>query len=35
MNQALKYYSFGLGILCVTYFMNSISMPDRQNYDMR
>jgi len=25
----------GLDILCVTYFLTSITMPDRQNGDMR
>jgi len=35
MNQELQYYSLGLDILCVTYFLTSITMPDRQNGDMR
>jgi len=32
MNQAQKYYSLALDILCVTYFLTSITMPDPQNY---
>jgi len=35
MNQALYYYSLVLNILCVTYFLTSISMPDQQTGDMR
>jgi len=33
MNQAL--YSLVLDILCVTYFLTSITMPDPQTGDMR
>jgi len=35
MNQAILYYALGLDILCVTNFLTSITMPDRQNGDMR
>jgi len=35
MNQALYYYSLVLGILCVTYFLTSITMPEPQTGDMR
>jgi len=35
MNQALQYYSMGLDILCVAYFLTSITIPDRQIGDMR
>jgi len=35
MNQALSYYSLVLDILCVTYFLTSITMPDPQITDMR
>jgi len=35
MNQALKYYSLVLDILCVTYFLTSIVMPDPHTSDMR
>jgi len=35
MNQALLYYSLVLDILCVTYFLASITMPDPQTSDMR
>jgi len=35
MNQALYNYSLVLGILCVTYFLTSITMPDPQTIDMR
>jgi len=31
MNQAPLYYSLALDILCVTYFLISITMPDTQN----
>jgi len=31
MNQALQYYSFVLDILCVTYFLTLITMPNPQN----
>jgi len=34
MNQAQKYYSLALDILCVTYFYTSITMSDPQNSDM-
>jgi len=34
MNQA-QYYSLALDILCVTYFLTSITMIDPQNSDMR
>jgi len=34
MNQALLYYSSALDILCVTYFLPSITMPDTQTNDM-
>jgi len=34
MNQAL-YYSLALDILCVTYFLTSITMLDPQTSDMR
>jgi len=30
MNQALYYYSFVVDILCATYFLTSITMPDLQ-----
>jgi len=33
MNQALFCYSLGLDILRATYFLTSITMPDRQNDD--
>jgi len=35
MNQALQYYPLVLNILCVTYFVTSITMPDPQSSDMR
>jgi len=35
VNQALTYYSLGLDILCVTYFLTSVTMPDRENGDRR
>jgi len=35
MNQAPLYYSLVLGILCVTYFFTSITMPDPQTSEMR
>jgi len=35
MNQALLYYSLVLDILCVTYFLTSITMPDTQTSNMR
>jgi len=35
MNQALKYYSLVLDILCVIYFLTSIIMPEPQTIDMR
>jgi len=35
MNQALLYYSLVLDILRVTYFLNSITVPDPQTGDMR
>jgi len=33
MNQALHYYSLVLDIVCVTYFLTSITMPDPQTGD--
>jgi len=30
MNRALLYYLLALDILCVTYFLTSITMPDLQ-----
>jgi len=35
MNQALQYYSVVLDILCVTYFLTSMIMPDPHTSDMR
>jgi len=35
MNQTLKYYSLVLDIICVTYFLTSITMRDSQTNDMR
>jgi len=35
MNQASKYYLVVLDILCVTYYLTSITMPDSQTGDMR
>jgi len=37
MNQALQYHSLvlDLDILCVTYFLTSITVPDPQSSDMR
>jgi len=35
MNQALQYYSLVLNILCVTYFLTSITISDSQTSDMR
>jgi len=35
MNQALLYYLLVLGILCVTYFLTSITMSDPRTSDMR
>jgi len=34
MNHALQYYSLVLDILCVTYFLTSITLPDVQTSDM-
>jgi len=34
MNQALQYYSLVLDILCMTYFLTSITLPDPQTSDM-
>jgi len=34
MNQTLYYFSLVLDILCVTYFLASITMPDHQTSDM-
>jgi len=34
MNQALLYYLLALDILCVTYFLTSITMPDPRTSDM-
>jgi len=33
--KTLKYYLLVLNILCVTYFLTSITMPDPQTSDMR
>jgi len=33
-DQALLYYLLELDILCVTYFLTTISMPDPQTSDM-
>jgi len=35
MNRANSYYSLALDILCVTYFLTSITISDPQNSDMR
>jgi len=35
MNQALLHYSMVLDILCMTYFLTLITMPDLQTRDMR
>jgi len=35
MNHALLYYSLVLDILCVTYFLTSITIPNLQTSDMR
>jgi len=35
MNKALEYYSLVLDVLCVTYFLTSIIMPDPLTSDMR
>jgi len=35
MNHALLYFSLILHILCVTYFLTSITVPDPQTSDMR
>jgi len=35
MNQALQYCSLVLDILCVTYFVTSVTIPDPQTSDMR
>jgi len=35
MNQALQYYLLVLDILCVTYFLTSMTMRDSQTGDMR
>jgi len=34
MNHALQYYLLVLDILCVAYFLTSITMPDPQTSDM-
>jgi len=34
MNKALYYYSTELDILCVTYFLTSITIPDPRTSDM-
>jgi len=34
MNQARYYYSFALDILCVTYFLTSVTMTDPRTSDM-
>jgi len=34
MNQAQQYYSLALDILCVTYFLTSITMTNPQTSDM-
>jgi len=34
MNQGLQYYSLASDILCVTYFLTSITMPHTQTNDM-
>jgi len=34
MNQAI-YYSLSLEILCIIYYLTSITMPDQQTSDMR
>jgi len=34
MNQALQYYPLVLDILCVTYFLTSITLPDPQASDI-
>jgi len=35
MNQALQYYSSVLYILCLTYFLTSITIPGLRTSDMR
>jgi len=35
MNEALQYYFLVLDILCITYFLTSIIIPDPQTSDMR
>ena len=35
MYEALQYHSMVLDILCLTYFLISITMPDPQTSDMR
>jgi len=35
MNQALQYYWLVLDILCATYFLTSVTMPDPQMSDIR
>jgi len=35
MNQALQYYSLVLNIVCVTYLLTLITMPDSQTSGMR
>jgi len=35
MNQALLYHSMVLYVLCVTYFLTPVTMPDPQTSDMR